>query len=35
MPSYKVILTRKAEKQLDKLSDDIANPLLEALNRLS
>lgn len=35
MPSYKVILTKKAEKQLDKLSDDIANPLLEALNMLS
>lgn len=34
MPKYTVLLTKKAQKQLDKLSDAIANPLLEAIANL-
>jgi mRNA interferase RelE/StbE len=34
MQHYTVSLTKKAQKQLDKLSDEIAEPLLEAISRL-
>ncbi len=34
MPNYTVVLTRKAQKQLDKLSDNIAQPIIEAITRL-
>ncbi len=27
MPNYKVVLSKKAQKQLDKLSDNIAKPI--------
>jgi mRNA interferase RelE/StbE len=35
MPNYTVLLTKKAEKQLDKLPDNIAEPIIEAINELS
>jgi len=31
MPSYTAVLSKKAQKQLDKLSDNIAEPILEAI----
>jgi mRNA interferase RelE/StbE len=31
MPKYTAVLTKKAQKQLDKLSDNIAEPILEAI----
>jgi len=31
MPNYTVVLTKKAQKQLDKLSDHIAEPILECI----
>jgi mRNA interferase RelE/StbE len=31
MTKYTVVLTKKAQKQLDKLSDNIAAPILEAI----
>lgn len=31
MPNYTAVLSKKAQKQLDKLSDNIAEPLLEAI----
>jgi mRNA interferase RelE/StbE len=34
MPNYKAILSKKAQKQLDKLSDKIAKPLLFAIGDL-
>ncbi len=34
MPNYTVTLSKKAQKQLDKLSDDIAEPILEAIEKL-
>lgn len=34
MPSYIAILSRKAQKQLDKMSDDIAAPIFEAISDL-
>ena len=34
MPDYTVVLSKKAQKQLDKLSDKIAEPILEAISRL-
>ena len=34
MQQYTVSLTKKAQKQLDKLSDEIVEPLLEAISRL-
>ena len=34
MPKYTVSLSKKAEKQLDKLSDNLANPILRALSDL-
>jgi mRNA interferase RelE/StbE len=35
MPKYTVLLTKKAEKQLDKLPDNIAEPIIEAINDLA
>ncbi len=35
MPNYTVKLTRKAEKQLDKLPDQIAFPILEDIMSLA
>lgn len=35
MPKYTVVITKTARKQLDKLSDHIANPLLEAISNLA
>jgi len=32
MPNYTVVLSKKAEKQLDKLSDKIAEPILKAIS---
>ncbi len=34
MAKYEVVLSKKAAKQLDKLSDDIANPIIEAIANL-
>lgn len=34
MQRYTVSLTKKAQKQLDKLSDQIAEPLLDAISSL-
>lgn len=34
MPDYTVVLSKKAQKQLDKLSDKIAEPILEAISSL-
>ena len=34
MSKYTIQLSRKVEKQLDKLSDVIANPILEAIGNL-
>ena len=31
MPNYTAVLSRKAQKQLDKLSDNIAEPIIEAI----
>ena len=31
MAKYTAVLTKKAQKQLDKLSDSIAQPILEAI----
>lgn len=31
MPKYTVVLSKKAQKQLDKLSDNIATPIFEAI----
>ena len=31
MPNYTAVLSKKAQKQLDKLSDNIAEPILEAI----
>lgn len=36
MPKYyKIVLTKKAQKQLDKLSDIIAEPILKAISGLA
>jgi mRNA interferase RelE/StbE len=35
MPRYTIILTKKAEKQLDKLSDKIAEPIFETIASLA
>jgi mRNA interferase RelE/StbE len=35
MPNYTIVLTKKAEKQLDKLPDNIAEPIIEAINDLA
>lgn len=34
MPKYTAILSKKAQKQLDKLSDNIAEPILETIAKL-
>ncbi|MGC4128484.1 MAG: type II toxin-antitoxin system RelE/ParE family toxin [Bergeyella sp.] len=34
MPEYTVTLSKKAQKNLDKLSDHIAEPILEAIGNL-
>ncbi|HEY5327463.1 MAG TPA: type II toxin-antitoxin system RelE/ParE family toxin [Mucilaginibacter sp.] len=34
MPEYTAILSKKAQKQLDKLSDAVAGPILEAIGGL-
>ncbi len=34
MPSYTIVLSKKAEKQLDKLSDHIAFPIFDAIQAL-
>lgn len=31
MPKYTAVLSKKAQKQLDKLSDKIVNPILDAI----
>jgi len=31
MPNYTAVLSKKAQKQLDKLSDNIAEPILDAI----
>lgn len=35
MSNYTIVLTKKAEKQLDKLPDNIAEPIIEAINDLA
>ena len=35
MPQYKVLLSKTAQKQLDKLPDTVANPLLETIKGLA
>ena len=35
MSKYTIVLSKKAEKQLDKLSDKIANPILDAISELA
>ena len=35
MGKYKVLLTKKAAKQLDKLADGIALPIIDAIEKLS
>ena len=34
MPNYTVLLSKKAQKQLDKLSDNIAEPIFAAISGL-
>ncbi len=34
MPNYTAVLSKKAQKQLDKFSDNIAEPILEAIAQL-
>jgi len=34
MPKYKAVLSKLAEKQLDKLSDHIAEPIIVAIANL-
>ena len=34
MPKFTILLTKKAEKQIDKLKDNIAIPILEAITQL-
>lgn len=34
MPSYTIFLTKKAHKQLDKLTNNIAEPIIEAISNL-
>jgi len=35
MPSYNIVLSKRAEKFLDSLSDKAVNPIIIALERLS
>jgi mRNA interferase RelE/StbE len=34
MPKYTIVLSRKAQKELDKLSDKIAEPIFNAIEKL-
>ncbi|MEQ1733318.1 MAG: type II toxin-antitoxin system RelE/ParE family toxin [Bacteroidia bacterium] len=34
MANYSVVLSKKAQKQLDKYTDDIADPLINAITEL-
>jgi len=34
MPNYTVVLSKKAQKQLDKLSDTIAEPIIKVISDL-
>ena len=34
MPNYTAVLSKKAQKQLDKLSDNIAEPIFDAIAKL-
>ena len=34
MPNYTIVLSKKAQKQLDKLPDNIAEPIFEAISLL-
>lgn len=34
MPNYNVVLSKKSQKQLDKLPDNVAEPIMEALLEL-
>lgn len=34
MPKYTILLSKKAQKQLDKLSDTVANPIFKAIGGL-
>jgi len=35
MPDYTVVLSKRAEKQLDKFPDKIAEPILDAIGYLA
>ncbi len=35
MPNYSITITKTAQKQLDKLSDNIAEPIFEAIQNLA
>ena len=35
MPKYSILVTKTAQKQLDKLSDEVVNTLLEAIMELA
>ncbi len=35
MPTYKIVLTKTAQKQLDKLPDPIANSLIKVIQQLA
>lgn len=35
MPEYNLVISKTAQKQLDKLTDNIANPLLDAIRNLA
>lgn len=35
MDKYKILLTKTAQKQLDKLDDVISNPIIEAIQTLA
>lgn len=35
MPEYKLVISKTAQKQLDKLTDNIADPLIEAIQNLA
>lgn len=35
MPDFTIVLSKKAQKQLDKLTDNIANPIFDAISDLA
>lgn len=35
MPKYTILLSKKAQKQLDKLNDKMVEPILEAIAKLA